>query len=104
MQILQKLNNFGRYSVHAQNAPQCISVHPVVGLGQVNEGKVQLGTLAAMRRIRQLVQHKHGINGALARAKPTLRLVQVGSHYLVRPMHEQHGIHLARDAEETDPP
>jgi hypothetical protein len=36
--------------------------------------------------------------------KPTLRLVQVGPHYLVHPVHEQHGIHLARDDEETDPP
>jgi hypothetical protein len=30
--------------------------------------------------------------------------VQVGPHCQVRPAHEQHGIHLARDAEETDPP
>jgi hypothetical protein len=54
VQILQKLNNFGGYPIHAQNAPQHIPVHPIVGLGQVNEGKVQLDTFVALRRIRQL--------------------------------------------------
>ncbi len=47
--------------------------------------------------------HKHGVHSAPPKAEATLSFMQIGLHHPIDPVHEQHGVNLAKNVEEANP-